>query len=111
MILRNLPDRVAILRQPDGADEYGDPLPVGAFELVGVARGWLQQITAVEKVESNRSPAESSWRLYLRADADLRIRDRVRIADRTFDVHGEPYTVHRPEGPSHVQATLTYVEG
>lgn len=114
MIFQSLPDEVIVIHPNDGVDEYGNPvLEFAAHVTYTLTKGWLQreQGTGGETAAQDRSPNATTFRLYLPAETQIGVRDRVEISGTIYTVEGTPNLVRGLRGASHIVARLRLLVG
>lgn len=94
---------------------YGTVWDWGPAATRTVARAWLEQTSARESHQENRSFYEQRWALVIN-DQDLAADDRIEWAGHpagavVFRIEGTPEPAYTPRGPHHLEAQLRIVEG
>lgn len=107
-----LPDSVTVKRAAPTTDVYGNVTSSWTSPTTATYPGRLVQASSFETLGTDRDAVRTSARLYLNASADLRSRDRVTVAGKTWEVVGEPYAPRGTYGVrGYLQADLLRVEG
>lgn len=102
---------VTVIR-PAWVDDHGSAVADWSNATESESNGWSVQPLGAPEILDHRDSTGIRWRAYGPPGVDVESTDRLRFADTTYEVDGEPLRWTSPTGRlDHVELTLLVWEG